>query len=75
MENKSYESRIGNFIRFAGATQVIVYTLLGGLYYDGIGLLVGLFVGIVSCFFFYGFAVIVDAANKYLKEPTHTDNN
>lgn len=74
MENKSFESKIGNLIRNVGITQVVVYAFVGGLLYDGIGALVGLIVGIVCCFFSYGFAVIVDAANKYLNESIHADN-
>lgn len=65
-KEKEAGSSIGNLIRNAGIVQVVLYAITGGLIYEGAGAVAGGIIGLICCFFFYGFAVIVDAAQKYI---------
>ena len=65
-KEKEAGSSIGNLIRNAGIVQVVLYAITGGLIYEGAGAVAGGIIGLISCFLFYGFAVIVDAAQKYI---------
>ena len=65
-KEKEAGSSIGNLIRNAGIVQVVLYAITGGLIYEGAGAVAGGIIGLICCFLFYGFAVIVDAAQKYI---------
>ena len=65
-KDKETGSSTGNLIRNAGIAQVVLYAITGGFIYEGTGAIVGGIIGLICCFLFYGFAVIVDAAQKYI---------
>lgn len=73
MGTKTKESKIGDLIRVGGIVLALFYMSAGGQLIEEGGLIIGLVVGIINCFFAFGFAIIVDAAKAYI--DTLTPNN